>query len=285
MGRRARGPHPGRRAGRPGGAGPPPTRSGPRAAAAAAGHRADGRPAGRPQPGGGPACGRRPAPTPRPAGRAGRLPARPRGRPRRHGRRLRGPAALARPPGGAEGPARSPRRSTRGSCSGSSSRPRRRPACTTRTSCRSTRSAASAACHYYAMQFIEGRSLAELDPRAAAARGPDGGRPRDLRPGRRSCSPADWPERVRPGRLHAGDGRRPGTGRDSDPGRPTAERSRVAGRAPAARRRRRAPRSGSVDPRPGLLPHGGPPGHPGGRGAGARPPAGLSTATSSRPTS
>ena len=75
-----------------------------------------------------------------------RLPHPPRGRPRRHGGRLRGRADLARPPGGAEGAAvrRGPRPAA--AASGSRSRPRPRRSCTTPTSCRSTPSAASAAC-------------------------------------------------------------------------------------------------------------------------------------------
>ena len=78
-------------------------------------------------------------------GDAGRLPDRPRGRPRRHGHRLRGGADVAGPAGGAEGAA------VRGhdGPAAIAALPERGPgggrACTTRTSCRSTRSAASAA--------------------------------------------------------------------------------------------------------------------------------------------
>ena len=72
---------------------------------------------------------------------ARRLPHPPRDRPRRHGRRLRGRAGLAGPPGGAEGAAVASRSSTRSRSGGSSARRRRRPGCTTRTSCRSSASA------------------------------------------------------------------------------------------------------------------------------------------------
>ena len=92
---------------------------------------------------------------------ARRLPDRPRGRPRRHGRRLRGGAAVARPAGGAEGAA-----------------VRRRPG---RAQLQRFQNEAQAAAqlhhtnivpvyavgcergvHYYAMQLIDGRPLAAL---------------------------------------------------------------------------------------------------------------------------
>ena len=146
--------------------------------------------------------------------------------------------------------------------------------CTTRTSSRSTPSAASAGVHYYAMQFIDGRSLADLIARAAPAR----------RPGRRRGPPG-------PGR---GSGRRPA--------------ARSPGRRPS--RRRRSTRPGTAQPRRRTPPAPTPDGRDSGpshrrRSTAARPTSGpwpgwasrrprrwstptpraSSTATSSRPTS
>ena len=45
-------------------------------------------------------------------------------------------------------------------CSGSAPRPRRPPTSTTRTSCRSTRSASTTGQHYFSMKLIDGGSLA-----------------------------------------------------------------------------------------------------------------------------
>ena len=68
---------------------------------------------------------------------------------------------------------------------GSSTRPRRRPCSTTPTSSRSTPSAASGALHYYAMQFIDGVSLADVirDLRPPPGERDAGAQPRPTDPG------------------------------------------------------------------------------------------------------
>ena len=177
-------------------------------------------------------------PDPGPTGRLGDFRHRPRGGPRRHGRRLRGRADLAGPAGGPEGAAVRRRRWTPGSCSASRTRRRRRPACTTRTSCRSTASAASGGVHFYAMQFIDGQTLADLD--------------------RRRCGgPA---AEAAGGRRH-----RPALRAGSRPRPRTPDAGAAAARCPTERRGRRGRdffRTAAAA------------GRPGGRGAGARPPAG-----------
>ena len=81
----------------------------------------------------------------------------PRDRPGRHGRGLRGGAAVP-------GPARRPEGSAVAARGGAAAgafpaRGRTRRGCTTRTSCRSSTSASATGVHYYAMQFIQGQSL------------------------------------------------------------------------------------------------------------------------------
>ena len=66
-------------------------------------------------------------------------------RPRRHGRRLPGPAGQPQPPRRPQDDPRRRRWPARTTCGGSRSRPRRSPSSTTRTSCRSTRSASTTA--------------------------------------------------------------------------------------------------------------------------------------------
>ena len=80
---------------------------------------------------------------------------------------------------------------TRRRCSGSGARPRPSPGCTTPTSCRSSPSAASAASHYYAMQFIEGRSLADVLDGIAASR--HARSPATTSPAGASRRPRPWP--------------------------------------------------------------------------------------------
>ena len=107
---------------------------------------------------------------------------------------------------------------------------------------------------YFAMQFIEGGSLADL---IAELRGLD-------RPGTGS-SAASTDRRCT---QHAR-GRAP-----LGPVRPTAPRARSGAgprRPPIRRRCRPAPALDLVDPQPGLSPDGRPAGHPGGRGARLRP--------------
>ena len=79
--------------------------------------------------------------------------------PRRHGRRLQGPAGRAQPAGGPQDdPGRRPRR--RGATwPASGPRPRRSPACSTPTSCRSTRSASTTACPSSRWSSCAGGSL------------------------------------------------------------------------------------------------------------------------------
>ena len=126
-----------------------------------------------------------------------------------------------RPPGGAEGPAlrrgagrpAAPAVPDRG--------PGRRLPAPHRTSCRCTRVGCERGVHYYAMQFIEGQSLAAMIARAAPARRPG--------PGRRP-PPRTWP-RSRPttlaGRLLSG--RRPAGPTRPGPTRPpTRSRERLA---------------------------------------------------------
>ena len=66
-------------------------------------------------------------------------------------------------------PARS--RATARPWSGSAARRRRRRGCTTPTSCRSSRSAATARSAYYAMQFIQGQGLDQVIDELARLRG------------------------------------------------------------------------------------------------------------------
>ena len=102
----------------------------------------------------------------------------PRPRPRRHGGRLQGAAAEPEPVRGAEDArARGPGPATT-TCGGSATRPRPSPRSTTRTSCRSTRSAALHDRRYFTMKLVEGRSLADrlaAGAARAARRGPAGG--------------------------------------------------------------------------------------------------------------
>ena len=89
-----------------------------------------------------------------------RLRAAPGAGPRRHGRRLQGPAAQPQPPGRPEDDPRRPSSPRDDERPPVPERGRgRRPASTTRTSCRSTRSASTTASHYFSMKLIEGGSL------------------------------------------------------------------------------------------------------------------------------
>ena len=118
---------------------------------------------------------------------AGRLPARPRDRPGRHGRGLRGRAALARPPRGGEGPAVG-----RGARPAALQRFRNEAQAAAQLHHTNIVPVYAVGCergvHFYAMQFIEGQSLAEVirelrQPPAPAARRPDRGRrPLPVRP-------------------------------------------------------------------------------------------------------
>ena len=83
-------------------------------------------------------------PSPGRGAAAGRLPHPSRDRPGRDGGRLRGRAGQPGPPGGAQGPAQPGRGKTAWPWNGSAARRSRRRGCTTATSCRSTRSAATA---------------------------------------------------------------------------------------------------------------------------------------------
>ena len=115
--------------------------------------------------------------------------------------------------------------------------------------------------HYYAMQYIEGQTLAAVDPRPAPARGPG-----DRRPARRP----DGPRPVARSRS----ARRLALGRPAEmAGRMPAATDRAAHREPTPRTGRPRPRSSTRSR--GLLPHRGQPGHPGGRGARARPRLGI----------
>ena len=68
-------------------------------------------------------------------------------------------------------PARS--RATARPWNGSAARRRRRRGCTTPTSCRSSRSAATARSAYYAMQFIQGQGLDQVIDELARLRDPE----------------------------------------------------------------------------------------------------------------
>ena len=105
--------------------------------------------------------------------------------------------------------------------------------------------------HFYAMQFIEGQTLAAV---IDELRRPGGRRRQVARRHDADAAPTADPTAAGPGRPRA------------DVGGPARPRP-----APSGRR--------------GVLPHGRPAGRPGGRGAGVRPPDwASSTATSSRPT-
>ena len=123
--------------------------------------------------------------------------------------------------------------------------------------------------HYYAMQFIEGQSLSALIEELRRIEGRAGERVRELGTRRRSCWPASWPRGGSP---------RPGPATATLAATALDGRSEAApsGRDPGSSPLRSAPRSstGIIDPHQRLLPHGGPAGHPGGRGARARAPAG-----------
>ena len=201
------------------------------------------RPPGRPSPGPGPAGRRCPAARDDP----GRLPPDPRGRTGRHGCRLRGPADLARPPGRGQG---------------ALGRRRARPAAIAAIPHRGPGGRAAQPAHivpifavgydrgihYYAMQYIEGCTLAEI---------------LENHPGRR-----------REG-VEAADPSRPAAG-----GQTLVGRVRRA-RRPKRRRRHRSEssfrphavglRSHSPLPRPGRLPGDRPARHPGRRGPGSCP--------------
>ena len=143
----------------------------------------------------------------RSAGPTGRFPAPPRGRPGRHGDRLRGRAGLAPPPRGAEGPALRRGRWTRSSCSGSRSRPRRRRSLHHTNIVPVYSVGCERGVHYYAMQFIEGQTLAAADPRAAPPRGPGEA---DEPATADSATRAElWPTRWSRGRSAADRPRRP----------------------------------------------------------------------------
>ena len=165
-----------------------------------------------------------------------RLPHRPRGRPRRHGRRLRGGADFAGPAGGAEGaavrrhagPAAAAALPERGAGGGR--------ACTTRNIVPVYAVGCERGVHFYAMQFIEGQTLADLI--------------------------ADLRQRGgRAGRRRRRSRRRPHAAGDAAPpaARPAAAAALDGAGAAGPR-----PTSGAVAEL----------GHPGGRGAGPRPPAG-----------
>ena len=148
-------------------------------------------------------------------GDARRLPHPPRGGPGRHGGRVRGRADLAGPPGGPQGAAVRRRRSTPASSSGSGPRPRRRPQLHHTNIVPVYAVGCERGVHYYAMQFIEGQTLAAVDRRASrqlvraakpapvADLGPRtsagrAGRHRGRRPGRTGPPPGDQADRLVP---------------------------------------------------------------------------------------
>ena len=189
---------------------------------------------------------------------AGRLPHPPRGRPGRHGRRLRGRADLARPPRGLKvlpfAAALDPRQLQRFQIEAQAA------ACLHHTtSCRSTPSAASAASTTTPCSSSRASSLAADGDRAAEPRGGPPVAARGL-PCRRTGFTATG--RLMTASAPVRHQETPSAGRRSDPLAPASRLSapsRLRDSTPCSR---------------GLLPGGGPAGHPGGRGARARPPPG-----------
>ena len=121
--------------------------------------------------------------------------------PRRHGRRLPGPADGAQPPGRPEDdPGRRPRR-RRTSWPASAPRPRRSPACSTPTSCRSTRSASTTGRPFFSLEFVRRRQPGPEARRHAAAAAAGGAR--WSRRWRGPCTHAHQ-QRHRPPRPEAG---------------------------------------------------------------------------------
>ncbi len=105
-----------------------------------------------------------------PSRSARRLPSASRGRAGRHGRRLRGRANLAGPPRRPESPAVRGGNRPETAAAVSDRSPGGRPSCTTPTSCRSSPWVATEGVHFYAMQFVDGRSLAAIVQRATVFR-------------------------------------------------------------------------------------------------------------------
>ena len=143
--------------------------------------------------------------------------------------------------------------------------------------------------HYYAMQFIEGQTLADDHRRAAGSskgwtRSNASSRGKDRPAWPAAWRAASWPRPNRP--LPPSGGRWPA---GPDEGRNGRRRPGTSLPTPTpARRRQPVIRHAllDADAQPRLLPDGGRPGHPGRGGDRARPRAGQwSTATSSRPTS
>ena len=126
------------------------------------------------------------------------------------GDRLRGPADLARPPGGLKVLPMAAAMDA-SSCSGSSSRPRPPPACTTRTSCRCTPSAASAACRSTPCSSSRAAAWRRSSPSCAGSRAwtPADAPAADLADILTSTLAADWSVGDWPG----GTGRRSGRDR------------------------------------------------------------------------
>ncbi len=127
-------------------------------------------------------------------------------RPRRHGRRLRGPPAVAQPQGRPQGAGRRLGLTRPRPCSVSAARPRPPPNCTTPTSSPSTPPARHDGVLYYAMELIEGPSLDRVLRQAArGAQGDASPAARTRRAGMATTGP------YVPGGRRGGARRRPGS--------------------------------------------------------------------------